>query len=144
VYNADYIFPTTYTGFANNACPPGRAEPHPVHGRPSNGTAPPRRTAVDATCKMKLGTIDRLMAKANMMGGGMQGTPQIQPIMIDGEEHFVLCMSPWDEFNLRTNTSTGQWLDIQKAAAPHRRRLARSSRAAWGCTTTWCCTSTRA
>jgi N4-gp56 family major capsid protein len=26
-------------------------------------------------------------------------------------------MHPWAEFDMRTNTSTGQWLDIQKAAA---------------------------
>ena len=37
--------------------------------------------------------------------------------MIDGEEHFVLVMHPWQEYDVRTNSSTGQWLDIQKAAA---------------------------
>jgi N4-gp56 family major capsid protein len=52
-----------------------------------------------------------------MMGGGIQGVPQIQPIMVDGEEHFVLVMSPWDEYNLRTGTAAGTWLDIAKAAA---------------------------
>jgi hypothetical protein len=59
-----------------------------------------------------------------MMGGGVQGTPQIQPIMVDGEEHYVLCMTPWDEYNLRTGTSAGQWLDIQKALATASARLA--------------------
>src|SRR3972149_829089 len=109
--NADYIFPTNYTGFANNAFQAPDTE-HILY----SGAATSKATLA-AGDKMALATIDRLSAKATMMGGGTTGTPQIQPIMIDGEEHFVLLMTPWDEFNLRTNTSTGQWLDIQKAAA---------------------------
>lgn len=115
--NADYIYPTTYAGFANNAVSAPDAPDHILFTATSGGSIPANAAAVDATCIMKLSTIDRLIAKATMMGGGVQGTPQIQPIMIDGEEHYVLVMSPWDEYNLRTNTSTGQWLDIQKAAA---------------------------
>lgn len=42
--------------------------------------------------------------------------PQIQPVMIDGEEHYVMYLHPYQVTDLRTNTSTGQWLDIQKAA----------------------------
>jgi hypothetical protein len=37
--------------------------------------------------------------------------------MIDGEEHYVLVMTPWDVYNLRAGTAAGTWLDIQKAAA---------------------------
>jgi N4-gp56 family major capsid protein len=115
--NADMIYPLSYTGFANNALSAPDDPDHILRTAFGGGTIPATKALVDATCIMKLSTIDRLVAKANMMGGGVQGTPQIQPIMVDGEEHFVLVMSPWDEFNLRTTTSTGQWLDIQKAAA---------------------------
>lgn len=109
--NADYIFPTTYTGFSNNSLNAPDTD-HILY----SGAATSKATLA-ATDKMALTTIDRLVAKAEMMGGGTTGTPQIMPIMIDGEEHYVLCMTPWDEYNVRTSTSTGQWLDIQKAAA---------------------------
>ena len=38
------------------------------------------------------------------------------PIMIDGEKKFVMYLHNYQVTSLRTNTSTGQWLDIQKAA----------------------------
>jgi N4-gp56 family major capsid protein len=37
--------------------------------------------------------------------------------MIDGEEHYVLLISPWQEFDLRTAAGASNWLEIQKAAA---------------------------
>jgi N4-gp56 family major capsid protein len=111
--NTDYIFPVTYTGFANNTITAPDTD-HLTYSALSSGSVPVKAT-VDSTAIMRLGTIDRLVTKATMMGGGVQGTPQIQPIMIDGEERYVLVMSPFDEYNLRTNTNTGQWLDVQKA-----------------------------
>ena len=118
--NADYIFPLTYTGFANNALAAPDYPDHQIFSAITGGTIPTSKADANFTGTnsiMALRTIDRLQAKATMMGGGVQGTPQIQPIMVDGEERYVLVMSPWDEYNLRTNTNTGQWLDIQKAAA---------------------------
>jgi N4-gp56 family major capsid protein len=109
--NADYIFPTSYTGFANNAF----AAPDTEHLLYSGDAT--AKANVDAADKMSLATIDRLVAKATMMGGGTTGIPQIQPVMIDGEEHYVLVMTPWDVYNLRAGTAAGTWLDIQKAAA---------------------------
>jgi N4-gp56 family major capsid protein len=43
-------------------------------------------------------------------------TPRIRPVMIDGSEKYVMYLHPYQITNLRTNTGTGQWLDIQKAA----------------------------
>jgi len=37
--------------------------------------------------------------------------------MIDGEEHFVLIIHPWQLFDLRTATGSADWLEIQKSAA---------------------------
>jgi len=51
------------------------------------------------------------------MGGGTTGIPAIQPVMIDGEEHYVLVMHPWSEYDLRARAGVGEWLDIQKALA---------------------------
>lgn len=109
--NTGFVFPASYAGFANNAFAAPDAA-HIVYG--GNATS---KATVDAADKMDLATIDRVKTQATMMGGGSEGIPQIQPIMVDGEEHFVLVMNPWQEYDLRTNTSTGQWLDIQKAAA---------------------------
>lgn len=40
----------------------------------------------------------------------------IRPIMIGGEEKYVMFLHHYQVTDLRTNTQTGQWLDIQKAA----------------------------
>lgn len=42
--------------------------------------------------------------------------PKIRPVMINGEKHYVMYLHPYQVTDLRTSTSTGQWLDIQKAA----------------------------
>lgn len=42
--------------------------------------------------------------------------PLIRPIMLNGSAHYVMFLHPYQVTDLRTNTSTGQWLDIQKAA----------------------------
>jgi len=108
--NPDFVFPLTYTGFANNAF----AAPDAQHIIYPTGAS--SKATIASTHKMDLTIIDKLVAHATMMGGG-DGTPQIQPIDINGEKHYVLLMNPWQVYDLRTNTSAGQWLDIQKAAA---------------------------
>jgi len=35
--------------------------------------------------------------------------------MVDGEEHYVVVINPWQEYDLRTSVTTGGWLDIQKS-----------------------------
>ncbi|MCA1298033.1 N4-gp56 family major capsid protein [Stappia indica] len=42
--------------------------------------------------------------------------PKIRPIRVGGEKKYVMYLHPYQVKSLRTNTSTGQWLDIQKAA----------------------------
>lgn len=42
--------------------------------------------------------------------------PIIRPVKINGEDHYCCVLHPWQVRQMRTNTSTGQWLDIQKAA----------------------------
>jgi len=43
-------------------------------------------------------------------------TPKIRPTKINGKDHYVMYLHPYQVTDLRINTSTGQWLDIQKAA----------------------------
>lgn len=44
-------------------------------------------------------------------------SPMIRPIMIKGEAKYVAFLHDYQVTDLRTNSNTGQWLDIQKAAA---------------------------
>jgi len=109
--NTEFIFPTTYTGFASNALASPDSE-HRLYGGDATSFA-----TIGNNDQITVAAVDKLKVRATMMGGGTQGTPQIQPVMIDGEEHYVLVMSPWQEYDMRTSTTTGHWLDIQKAAA---------------------------
>lgn len=109
--NSDYIYPTDYTGFANNAL----TAPDTAHILYAGAAT--SKASLAATDKMTVTVVDRLVAKASMMGGGTTGVPQIMPIKIDGEDHYVLVMTPWDTYNMRASAATaGSWFDIQKAA----------------------------
>jgi N4-gp56 family major capsid protein len=109
--NTEFVFPLTYTGFSNNSF----TAPDSEHIVFAGGTTKATMTTGN---KMALAEIDRCVAYAGMMGGGIQGTPKIQPIMIDGEKHFVCVMNPYQVYDLRAAAATaGSWMDIQKAAA---------------------------
>jgi N4-gp56 family major capsid protein len=105
------ITPTDFTGRANNSLAAPDTK-HLLYG--GNATA---KANVDSGDKMDLAVIDKCVTKADTLGGDSTDYAKIQPIMVNGEEHFVMVMHPFQEYDLRTNTSTGQWLDIQKAAA---------------------------
>lgn len=109
--NSEFIEDLSYAGYAGN----NFAAPDALHLMYS-GAATSKGSMTTAD-KMSLATIDKAVTKAKSMGGGTTQVPRIQPMRFEGEERFVLLMSPFDEYNLRTSTSTGQWLDIQKAAA---------------------------
>ena len=109
--NAEFIEDLSYAGYAGN----NFAAPDSVHLMYSGAAT--SKASLAATDKMSLATIDKAVTKAKSMGGGTTQIPRINPLRFDGEERYVLLMSPFDEYNLRTSTSTGQWLDIQKAAS---------------------------
>lgn len=68
------------------------------------------------THALSLADIDRAVARAKSFGiyGSGSGVP-IRPVNVDGNDKFVLFLHPYSVRQLRTNTATGQWLDIQKA-----------------------------
>lgn len=107
----DFIFPTSYTGFANNSFVAPDSQ-HILYG--NDATA---KNNVDSADTFNLTLIERAVTRATTMGGGASGIPAIQPIRIEGEERFVIVMHPFQAHNLRNNTTTGQWLDVQKALA---------------------------
>lgn len=109
--NDEMIFRKTYNGFAGNALAAPDAQHHLFGGAATS------KASLTANDKFTLKLVDRAKTRATMMGGGTQETPQIQPIMIEGEEHYCIVMNPWQEYDLRTDTGAGGWLDLQKSAA---------------------------
>lgn len=61
-----------------------------------------------------LNLIDACVERAQTL------SPTMRPIKIGGDDKFVMFLHPYQVYDLRTNTSSGQWLDIQKAAAAGR------------------------
>jgi N4-gp56 family major capsid protein len=57
-----------------------------------------------------LTVIDKCVEKAET------SSPTMRPVMVGGEKKWVMFIHPYQVYDLRTSTSTGQWLDIQKAA----------------------------
>lgn len=109
--NPNFLLPTSYSGRANN----GLVSPdsnHILYG--NNATA---FNNLDSADTFDLRLVDRAKTKADAQGGGATNIPVLQPCKIDGMETFVCVMHTFQEDDLRSNTSTGQWLDIQKAAA---------------------------
>lgn len=43
-------------------------------------------------------------------------SPTVRPIRVNGKEKYVMFLHPYQVYDMRTNTSEGQWLDITKAA----------------------------
>jgi N4-gp56 family major capsid protein len=64
----------------------------------------------DSTKIFTLSVIDKCVEKAKT------ATVPVRPVMINGEEKYVMFLHPYQVYDMRTSSSTGQWLDIQKAA----------------------------
>lgn len=109
--NPNFIFPLGYTGRANNAFATPDAN-HVVYGGDAT-----LYSNIDSNDKMGLAAIGRAVTRAAVQGGGPTGVPVLQPCKIDGEEHYVCVMHSWQEDDLRNGTATGDWLDLQRAAA---------------------------
>lgn len=63
-----------------------------------------------AVNKFNLTLLDQAVATAKT------ATPLIRPFRVNGGEYYVCLVHPYQVYQLRTNTNTGQWADIQKAA----------------------------
>lgn len=119
--NPNFLLPLGYTGRANNALVSPDAN-HTLYGAElsAGGVEQNGATAfnnIDALDKFSLKLVDRAKTRADVQGGGPTGIPVLQPCKVDGNETYVCVMHTWQEDDLRASTATGQWLDIQKAAA---------------------------
>jgi N4-gp56 family major capsid protein len=69
-----------------------------------------------ASDKMELQYIDIARQRAETASVAAGTGPLVRPIRIEGNDYYVMFLHDFQVHDLRTNTSTGQWLDIQKAA----------------------------
>lgn len=112
--NSEFVFPTTYSGFANNSLTAPDSN-HIVYGGVATS-----KSSLAVTDTMSTLPIDKAVAYAEMMGGGgpaYSAVPQLQKCNIEGEDVFLCLMDGYQKFNLRRNTTTNDWADIQKALA---------------------------
>jgi N4-gp56 family major capsid protein len=73
--------------------------------------------ALTSTDIMSLELIDYAKEKATTANTDVAETgPLVRPVMVEGSEMYVMFLHDYQVTDLRTSTSTGQWLDIQKAA----------------------------
>jgi len=96
--------PTNWNGRANNDLTVPNADHHMFAGDATS------KVDMDADDKITLVDIEKLVAHSETVD------PMIQPFMIDGNKKFVLLMHTFQAFQLRTSTTTNDWLDITKQA----------------------------
>lgn len=82
------------------------------------GTATTDELSISTTDVFSLNYIDAAVEKAKTI------SPMIRPIKMGGESFYVVFLHPYQVYNVRTNTNSGQWLDIQKAALASGNRFA--------------------
>lgn len=115
--NTDFKVPTSYTGRAGNAFQA------PDTGHLLYGGSATSKATVATTDKMSRTLIERAQTKATMLQAADAENANMVPVTIDGEEHYVLVMSPFQEHDLRVDTGTNGWIDVQKAAAAAEGRM---------------------
>jgi N4-gp56 family major capsid protein len=69
-----------------------------------------QKSDVDSGDKFDLALIDKAVEAAKLK------SPTMRKGKFGGKSAYVCILHPYQVYDLRTNTSTGQWLDIQKAA----------------------------
>lgn len=110
--NEDFqAFPLDYAGHAGNDLrqPDGQ---HILFG--GDATSKATITADDTMSRM---VIERAVTKARMMRSRDPKNANLLPIKINGEKHYVVVMSPYQEHDLRSEVGERGWLEVQKAAA---------------------------
>ena len=92
---------------------------------PSSGTGADRRWIIrqqddegDHTTEASLSTSDTFSLKLldRAVAIAKTANPLIRPIKVGAQSYYVCFLHPYQVKDLRTNTNTGDWLDVQKAA----------------------------
>lgn len=108
--NKDFLFGLDWQGRAGNAIQA------PDAGHLLYGGAATSKATLTANDKMTRMVIEKAQTKATMLQAQDPEAANMVPVSIDGEEHYVCVMNPFQAHDLR-NSAGSEWLDIQKAAA---------------------------
>jgi len=95
---------TKYTG--NNTV----TAPDSNHQIFANGHATELSLTATASAQFSLSLVDQVVLKARTI------TPVIRPVNTEAGQKYVMFITPEQHYDLRRNTNTLQWGDIQKAA----------------------------
>lgn len=64
--------------------------------------------SICATHTMNLSLLEQCIVHSKTID------PMIQPLMVEGQQKFIMLMHPYSVYDLRTSTSSNDWLDIHK------------------------------
>lgn len=109
--NEDFLEDTAWTGHARNPIEAPDAQ-HILFGGDATSKA---TVSTDDGFSREL--VERATVRARMMRATDPQTANMMPVDINGEKHYVILMTPFQEHSLRTETGSSGWLEIQKAAA---------------------------
>ena len=102
---AQWVLPTSWTGFAGNSL----ELPDTAHGVTVDSGGSISHTKTDADT-FKLSWLEKLELHLSTLDVPMN------PIYVGSKPYYILILSPWAVEQLRTDTSTNSWIDIQKSA----------------------------
>jgi N4-gp56 family major capsid protein len=94
---------TRYTGNQATVAPSSTRIVYPNSSRNSEAT-------INSSDTFTLSMIDKAVETART------ASPMIRPLRINGSEYYVAFLHDYQVTDLRTNTSSGQWLDLNRAA----------------------------
>lgn len=81
------------------------------------GGAATSKASLAATDKMSVALLERVAVKPLMMNAVNPDVVRMSPVQVEGEKVFVVLMSPFQAFDLRTETGDLSWSKIQQALA---------------------------
>lgn len=108
--NKDFLFPKGWNGRANNSIQT------PDNGHLIYGGSATSKATITSSDTMSRAVIEKAAVKATMLQAQDPEAANMVPVTMEGEERYVVVMSPYQEHDLRNNDTQG-WLEIQKASA---------------------------
>lgn len=94
---------TRYTGMVATTAPDSDHIIRPASGEDTD-------QSISTTSTFTLSLLDKAVERATTL------SPAIRPVNVSGKPMYVTFLHDYQVTDMRTSTSTGQWLDIQKAA----------------------------
>lgn len=76
------------------------------------------KSALTAADVMEVDVIDRAVNRAKMMRARNSEAVAMQPVKVDGQDHYVAVINPDQYYDMRSGTGPNSWLELQKHAGP--------------------------